>query len=460
MASERLDSSTGEVVEVLQRLIRNECVNTGAADSGHEHRNAAVIEALVDLPGVELQRFEPAPGRTSLVARLQGSDPTAPSLCLMGHTDVVPVTASGWRHDPFGGELVTGDDGQVEIWGRGAVDMLNLTASMAVTFRRLAQAKGRPRGDLVMFAVADEEAGSAYGARWIADHHPAAITTDFAITESGGLHRHPEGRPPVISINIAEKGVAWRRLRIVGTPGHGSRPYRADNALVVAAAVIQRITDYRTAPRFHELWRPVVEELPLDAEQRALLLDEDRIDQLLAELPNPALAGHLHACTHTTLSPNALVAGAGSEMKTNVIPDVIDLDIDIRTLPGEGPAEVEEHLRRALGDDLMARVEITELINDPASMSRTDTALWDALRRAISVPFPEARLQPDFMVGFTDARVLRDLGSTVYGAALFSPALDPADYGRRFHGHDERVDTESLRLTTELYERVALDLLY
>ena len=69
----------------------------------------------------------PEPGRRSMVARIEGSDPEAPTLCLMGHTDVVPVSSEGWHEDPFGGELIDG-----EIWGRGAIDMLNLTASQAV----------------------------------------------------------------------------------------------------------------------------------------------------------------------------------------------------------------------------------------------------------------------------------------------------------------------------------------
>ncbi|HEX4980556.1 MAG TPA: M20/M25/M40 family metallo-hydrolase, partial [Ilumatobacteraceae bacterium] len=124
---------TASTVELLQTLIRNECVNDGTPESGEEIRNTDVIEQVVSAPGVELERYEPTPGRASLVARIAGSDPTAPSLCLMGHTDVVPVSPQGWRHDPFGGELIDG-----EVWGRGAVDMLNLTASMAVVFRSLA----------------------------------------------------------------------------------------------------------------------------------------------------------------------------------------------------------------------------------------------------------------------------------------------------------------------------------
>jgi acetylornithine deacetylase/succinyl-diaminopimelate desuccinylase-like protein len=108
-----------------------------------------------------------------MVARIEGSDPTAPSLCLMGHTDVVPVNAAGWTHDPFAGEVIDG-----EVWGRGAIDMLNLTSTMAVAFRRLATEGFRPTGDLIYFGVADEEAGGTWGAEWMAEHHWATSGDD------------------------------------------------------------------------------------------------------------------------------------------------------------------------------------------------------------------------------------------------------------------------------------------
>jgi acetylornithine deacetylase/succinyl-diaminopimelate desuccinylase-like protein len=60
----------------------------------------------------------------SLITRIEGRDPSAPTLLLMGHTDVVPVSPEGWQRDPFGAEV---DDGIV--WGRGAADMLNITAT-------------------------------------------------------------------------------------------------------------------------------------------------------------------------------------------------------------------------------------------------------------------------------------------------------------------------------------------
>jgi acetylornithine deacetylase/succinyl-diaminopimelate desuccinylase-like protein len=442
------ESSTPITVELLQQMIRNACVNDGTTESGHEVRNADLLATFLEGSGLDLQRYEAAPGRVSLVARIEGTDRTAPSLCLMGHTDVVPVNAAGWTHDPFGGELIDG-----EVWGRGAVDMLNLTASMAVAFRHLAASGFRPRGDLIFFAVADEESGSHHGAQWMADHARDAIMADYVLTENGGLHLGgPEAT--AITVTVAEKGVAWRRLRLRGTPGHGSMPFRADNALVRAAAVIQRITDYRPAPRLHELWRERIDTLPVSDDVKAMLLDPATIDEALEATPGSSHAA-IHAGCHTTFSCNVIDGGT---MKTNVIPDTVELGVDVRTLPGEDDAAVRAHLRAALGD-LADDVEVEIVMNDAASMSRVDTPMWDALQRAVSRPFPTSRLSPQLGVGFTDARIYRELGAVAYGAGLFSPAVEPAEYGRRFHGNDERIDVESLALTTQLWLDVARDLL-
>ena len=130
----------GQTTELLQQLIRNGCVNDGTPDSGGERRNADLLAGVLEGAGLEVERFTPRGDRTSIVARIEGSDPTAPKVCLMGHTDVVPFNAAGWREDPLGGELIKG-----EVWGRGAVDMLNLTASMAVAMRPIASSSATPK---------------------------------------------------------------------------------------------------------------------------------------------------------------------------------------------------------------------------------------------------------------------------------------------------------------------------
>ena len=212
-------------------------------------RNADLLQTYLEGAGLDVERFDSRPGRTSIVARIEGSDPTAPTLCLMGHTDVVPVNPDGWSRDPFGGELVDG-----EVWGRGAIDMLNITSSMAVAFRQLASEGFRPKGTLIYFGVADEEAGGHWGAEYMIDDHWDAVGADYVLTESGGWSTVGHDGTRHVTVNVAEKGIAWRRLRVAGTPGHGSMPYGADNALITAAEVVRRLAD---VPHAVEPRRPV-----------------------------------------------------------------------------------------------------------------------------------------------------------------------------------------------------------
>jgi acetylornithine deacetylase/succinyl-diaminopimelate desuccinylase-like protein len=115
-------------------------------------------------------------------------------------------------------------------------------------------------------------------------------------------------------------------------------------------------------------------------------------------------------------------------------------------------------LRAALGD-LFDKVEIEVLIDDPASISRVDSPLWTSVERSIAKPFPTSRATPELVIGFTDARIYRKMGAVAYGAGLFSPDVEPSDFGRRFHGNDERIDVESLRLTTQFWLDVVRDFL-
>ena len=436
----------GDTIELLQTLIRNQCVNDGHPESGNEVRNAFVLRDYLEGPGVEIETYEPLPGRGSMVARMAGTDPDAPSICLMGHTDVVPVSPEGWRHDPFGGELIDG-----EIWGRGAVDMLNLTSSMAVAFRHIARSGRRPAGDLIYFAVADEEAGGVHGAEWILDRHWDHVGCDYVLTEFGGIPVS-NSDPPAFTLSVAEKGLAWRRLVVHGTPGHGSQPYGTDNALVKAAEIVRRLAVYEPAPQLDALWEARIGAMDLDDDTKAALLDAGTLDATLASM-DPGPARPLHACSHPTFSPNVMHGGK----KTNVIPDRVEIDVDIRTLPGETGEDIDRHVREALGP-LADQVDVEILQDDPSSSSPIDTPMWDTISRLVASRFPGATMVPSLITGGTDARHFRKHGAVAYGAGLMSPAIDLGEFFRRFHGHDERIDVESLELTTQLWLDVVADM--
>ena len=438
-----------EVVDLIQRMIRNECVNDGSAESGHERRSVDLLRSELDGSGVDFEVYEPSPGRASLVGRIEGSDRSAPSMCWLGHTDVVPANPDTWSRDPFGGELVDG-----EVWGRGAVDMLNITASMAVAFDRLARSGFRPKGTLVLAAVADEEALGSHGAGWLAEHETDAVKCDYLITESGGIPLEgPAGRR--LPVMVGEKGSCWCRLRIHGEAGHASQPLRTDNALVTAAAVVGRLANFRPTAQIHGAWRRFIEGMGWPPELERQLLDPKGIEELLEFMPDLGMARQAHACTHLTMAPTILHGGT----KINVIPDTVELEVDIRTLPGQSEAEVRSLVAEAIGPELWPKVEILFMIDDPATSSPVDTPLWGAMEKVSGRFHPGAPLVPFFSVGATDARFFRRLGTTAYGYGMFSERLSFEQFAIMFHGDDERVDVESLEMSASMFEHLAREFL-
>ncbi|MEL7974848.1 M20/M25/M40 family metallo-hydrolase [Isoptericola sp. F-RaC21] len=423
----------GQTVELLQALIRNACVNDGTVGSGQEVRNAETIADFLDGAGLELERVEPRPGRTSLVTRVHGSDPAAPSLGLVGHTDVVPVEPDGWTRDPFGGELVDG-----WVWGRGAIDMLGLTAAYAVVTRELATSGRPPRGDLLLAAVADEEHGSVWGVDWLTTHRWDLVRADHVLTESGGVPVGPRGSR---TLAVGEKGGAGRLLRMHGRPGHGSGPWGSRNAIVLAAEVVRRVAAARGPVVVGDLWRRYVDALAPEPDLRAALLDPERLDDALPRLGD--LGAVAHATTHTTLAPT--VVGGGS--KPNVIPGLAEITLDIRILPGTRPGDVEALLADTLGD-LAEHVEIVgDRFGEP-SLSPTDTDLYRVIERTVTARTGGAPVVPTLGTGGTDGRFYRRRGVPAYGFGLLSAGWDPGTWRGLFHGNDERVDVASLELTT------------
>jgi acetylornithine deacetylase/succinyl-diaminopimelate desuccinylase-like protein len=445
MTTARADDPTDEATDLLRDLIRNQCVNDGRVESAQETKSVDLLGNYLEGAGLDLERYEPQPGRTSLVTRIEGTDPTAPSLLLMGHTDVVPVNPEGWSRDPFGAEIVDGF-----VWGRGAVDMLNETATMAVALRRLADSGFTPRGTLIYLAVADEEALGTWGAKWLVEHERDAVYADYVLTESGGF-QIPTVEGPRLPVMADEKGTHWSKVTVHGTPGHASQPFRTDNAVVVAAEVVRRLSEYEPPAQIGDTWRRFVEGMHYPPDFRDALLKGDELTEFARTLPL-GLSRVVYSCTHMTFAPTVIHGGT----KTNVIPDKVELQVDIRTLPGETAEDVHYHLRKALGD-LYEAVEI-QGNDDPSTASPIDTPLWDALSRVSGRLVEGSALVPFVMVGGTDNRFFRRAGSVGYGFSLFSQRLTFEDYATMFHGNDERIDQESLALTTALWEQVAKEL--
>ncbi|GAA2181353.1 M20/M25/M40 family metallo-hydrolase [Brooklawnia cerclae] len=390
------------------------------------------LEDLFAGIGLSYEIVEPSPGRASIIARIPGSDNSAPSLGLFGHLDVVPVEAEGWTQDPFGGEIIDG-----WVWGRGAIDMLGLTASFAVVTRELAE-RGIPlKGDLVFGGVADEENGSAWGVDWLTSNRWDLVRADSVLTESGGVPVGPGRRR---TLGVGEKGGAGRTLRVIGRPAHGSRPWGSQNAIVLAAEAVRRISAYRGPVTISPEWADYVDALGLAGSLRDALLDPLRIDDALPDLGDEA--GVAHATTHDTFAPTVVRAG----QKQNVIPGEAEVTIDIRVLPGTAPQTVDELLYEAIGD-LREHVQIVgDRFGEP-TVSPAQTPLTGIIDRTFRERGQGGGILPILHTGGTDARFFRRRGVPAYGFGLFSDVWKPGEFRGLFHGHDERIDIASLGLT-------------
>src|SRR5262245_55110458 len=158
-------NATNEVVEICQDLLRIDTTNTGDHDTTVGERVAAeYVAAKLAEVGLEPEIRESRPGRTSVVARFEGADPTRDALLMHGHLDVVPADPDEWSVGPFAGEIQNG-----YLWGRGAIDMKDFDAMMLALVRQMRREGRKPPRDVVLAFLADEEAGSTYGAMHMVD---------------------------------------------------------------------------------------------------------------------------------------------------------------------------------------------------------------------------------------------------------------------------------------------------
>ncbi len=432
---------TTQTIALLQQMIRNRCVNDGTPDSGFESRS---VDTLIDYFGVAGEIIEPHPGRQNLIYRVSGRDPGAPALTLLPHLDVVPVTEASWLHDPFGGEIIEG-----YVWGRGAVDMLNLTAAMAAVFKPYLLGDREPLpGDLVFAAVADEEAGGKLGAGHLVSEHWDLVACDYLLTEVATPGFRTDGGL-TLPVTVAEKGPAWRSLRLRGTPGHGSQPYGTDNALIGMAEAISQLAGTPTPVDISPSWIEFITSIGLPDDMVSRLIDPDRIDGAIDELDDPDFARWVHACTHLTVAPTLIRAGE----KQNTIPDLGGASLDVRTTPGQDRATVDDMFRKALDPGLYERIEIIEDLDFPANESVATGPLWDAIDAAANDLAGPATLVPMLTPVLTDGRYFRQRGVTAYGVGLFEEDMRFAGALSMFHGNNERVGVRSVALTEDLLTR-------
>jgi len=412
-----------DTARIARDLIRFDTSNYGEGKANSETDAAEYLGAHLETLGLTTHYVDAAPGRTSVVTRVPGRNPDKPALVVHGHTDVVPADAANWSVDPFGGEVRDG-----LLWGRGAVDMKNMDAMIITALGDILKAGELPERELIIAFFSDEENGGIFGSHHLVDHHPQLFAgATEAISEVGGYSVYLNGQRSYL-LQTGEKALVWIKLVARGTAAHGSRIIH-NNAVTKLAEAVATLGRQQWPLHLTATTEQLLAELA-----RIMQVDPQQLTPDELVLSTGTAAGFLQATLRTTSNPTFLTAG----YKHNVIPDVAEALIDIRTMPGEEDAVLAE-VRKLIGED----IEIIVLHRDVGLENSFDGPLVGAMVGTLAAHDPGAPVLPYLMSGGTDNKALSKLGIVGYG---FAPLRLPPelDFPAMFHGVDERVPLDAL----------------
>jgi acetylornithine deacetylase/succinyl-diaminopimelate desuccinylase-like protein len=446
MCAQLLREVEREVTNLLSDLIRINTTNP----PGNETEAAKYLAETLEKEGFKCELFESTPGRGSIITRLKGTG-EKPSLLLLSHLDVVAANPKEWSVDPFEGVVKNGF-----VWGRGALDMKSMTAMEVMVMKLLKRNNVKLEGDVILAATADEEKGGEAGAGWLVRNHPEKIRADYVINEGGGLAIPIEGKN-IYTIQTAEKGILWFKIKAKGRPGHGSVPGTADNAILRMNRVVEKLGNYRAkmtvVPTVKQFLSQITKENKTVQQALMLLLQNpdmgDQILDILAE-KDKAMAEELRARLRMTIAPTIIHGG----IKENIIPSECEAVFDCRVLPGQTPTEAMDEIKGLMPDADLEKLEFETIQANEPSESPANTPLYELIVKVMKEFEPNCSVAPILLTGGTDSRFFRKIGSICYG---FQPLRSDMPYGeilKTIHGIDERISIENLVFGTSVLYNV------
>ena len=429
-----VDSCVDEIVQLEQDLVRIPSVNTGFMPTGNETPVAEYCRDWLAGEGIEAKILARDPERGNIIAVMPGAEPGT-RLMFMSHTDVVPVEdESKWNWAPFAADISAG-----RVYGRGASDCKALLSSQMMAMAIMKRNGIQLKHGLRLVSGADEEHGGRWGFGWLAENHPEELESEFAVNEGGGMPIEDGGNLAYL-LNTGEKGRLEIHLTIRGASAHASVPWTGENASFHTAEVLKRIEAYEpeldtSLEFFNHLSTFAIEDRPTP----------QNIDALVADVQkrNPRLASMMRALSRMTLTPTMIKGG----IKSNSVPETIELTCDVRTLPFQDESYVRAELDKVL--DGMPNVEYEIDYMAVPNNSPYESELTEAIKtaQAMAVSRDDISWVPGISNGFTDSRFTRPLGIITYGFKGDHPDDDPML--SRAHGTDESVGISSLVSSTK-----------
>lgn len=413
-------------VELLQKLIRFNTTNP----PGNESECINYLSDLLEEAGFKTKILAKKPERPNLVARLEGSG-EAPPLLMYGHVDVVTTNNQDWKYPPFDGIVAEGC-----VWGRGALDMKGALAMMISAMIRMKSEGIKPKGDIILAVVCDEEEEGEFGAEFLIEEHSGLFKdVRYAIGEVGGFSMFLEDRE-FYPIMVAEKQKCTIKAVIKGPSGHGSLPLR-NGAMAKLGRVLIKLNKSRLPVHITPIAKQMIIAFASSMQFPAHMVLKQLLNPIMTNLVIDLLGAngkYFESILHNTV--NATKVSGGD--KVNVIPGEIIIDLDGRLLPGFKPQDLIDELKNLVGDEI--ELEVITYVPGPGEVNldlfkMLSDVLIDADPHGIPVPF--------LISATTDARFFSRLGIQTYG---FTPMKLPKgmDFAKLIHAADERIPSETV----------------
>ncbi|MCS7132424.1 MAG: M20 family metallo-hydrolase [Nitrososphaeria archaeon] len=234
-----------DVVEAYIEVLKIPAVNPSSGGCG-EFKRAEKLQSVLREFGVKnITRVDVADNRVeegvrpNIISIVEGEDEKR-TLWLIAHMDTVPEGDLGlWETDPFVPVMRDG-----KIYARGAEDDGQAIASILLAVRTIAELGLRPRTNLGLAFVSDEEAGSKYGLEHLVNkgffkEGDEAVVLDY-------------GSPDGSEIEVAEKHMLWLKFTVRGAQAHAAFPHQGINAHRFGARLLLAL-DNMLHERFGEL---------------------------------------------------------------------------------------------------------------------------------------------------------------------------------------------------------------
>ncbi len=311
--------------------------------------------------------------------------------------------------------------------------MKGFLAMYLQVFLELFRHKVSLKRDVILAAIADEEAGFTHGSKFLVEQHRELIDAEYGITE-GGAFTYYMGKMKVYPIQVAEKSMCWLRMRARGEPGHGSVPHE-DNAVNTLALALEKLRraghlPVHLSPTFLKMVDATGRQLTAPLSMLTKMLHSRVVVNMLLSRLKGDSGNFFKAMVTNTVSPTMLQAGS----KVNVIPSVAEASIDCRLVPGQTPENAMSEIHEIVGE----KIELELIFSSGGAEFSTETPLFKLMEQKTHQMDASGVVFPMLMAGGTDACQYKNVGIKMYG---FTPGVLPPGIPllKMAHGHNERI---------------------